>query len=217
MSVREDLRTAVRDVLGPAARSHGFKGTSPTWRRVTPSGDWAIVNLQSSQSSNASSVRCVLNTSVAPEPCLRWTREQMGTAMPKAIPESMGLYKQRLFPSDTPDGVERWWQVDSPRRVGQAVEDMRAQLERQGWPVLSHLLDRDALLDQVRRGQLGFWRKDLVPGFFATAEALLLMDAGPSRALDEQLALVRATSTAAQVESADRFVRWVRQQAESAT
>ncbi len=73
------------------------------------------------------------------------------------------------------------------------------------------------MLDRVRQGDLGFWRKENVPGYFATAEALLLMDAGPSRALDEQLALVRATSAAAQVESADRFVRWVRQQAESAT
>ena len=187
------------------------------WRRSTPSGDWAIVNLQSSGSSTAGAVRCVLNTSVAPEPWLRWTRVQMGTAMPKAIPESMGLYQQRLFPSSTPDGNEGWWQVDSPRRVPQVVDDMRAQLERRGWPVLSRLLERDAMVDRVRRGDLGFWRKANVPGYFATAEALLLMDAGPSPALDEQLALVRATSTAAQAESADRFIRWVRQQAESVT
>jgi hypothetical protein len=217
VGVRDDLRAEVREVLGPAARSHGFKGTSPTWRRSTPSGDWAIVNLQSARSSSASSVRCVLNTSVAPEPWLRWTRVQMGAAMPKAIPESMGLYKQRLLPSNTPDGNEGWWQVDSLRRVPQVVDDMQAQLERQGWPVLCRLLERDEMLDRVRQGDLGFWRKENVPGYFATAEALLLMDAGPSRALDEQLALVRATSTAAQVESADRFVRWVRQQAESAT
>ena len=130
MSVRENLRTAVRDVLGLTARSHGFKGTSPTWRRTTPSGDWAIVNLQSSTSSTASSVRCVLNTSVAPEPWLRWTRVQMGTAMPKAVPESMGLYRQRLLPSGTPDGTEGWWQVDSPHRVDRVIDDMRAQLER---------------------------------------------------------------------------------------
>ena len=217
MGVRDDLRAAVRDVLGPSARSHGFKGTSPTWRRATPSGDWAVVNLQSSRSSSASSVRCVLNTAVAPEPWLRWTRVQMGTAMPKAIPESMGLYKQRLGPSNTPGGNEGWWQVDSRRRVSQAVDDMRAQLERQGWPVLNRLLERDAILDQVRQGNLGFWRKANVPGYFATAEALLLMDAGPSPALDEQLALVRATSSATQAESADHFVRWVRRQAELAT
>lgn len=141
----------------------------------------------------------------------------MGTAMPKAIPESMGLYKQRLGPSNTPGGNEGWWQVDSRRRVSQAVDDMRAQLERQGWPVLNRLLERDAILDQVRQGNLGFWRKANVPGYFATAEALLLMDAGPSPALDEQLALVRATSSATQAESADHFVRWVRQQAELAT
>src|SRR6476661_8757428 len=115
--MRDDLRAAVRDVLGPAAHSHGFKGTSPTWRRSTASGDWAIVNLQTSTSSSANSVRCVLNTSVAPEPWLRWTRVQMGTAMPKAVPESMGLYKQRLCPSNTPEGEDRWWRVDSPRRV----------------------------------------------------------------------------------------------------
>ena len=217
MSVRENLRTAVRDVLGPTARSHGFKGTSPTWRRATPSGDWAIVNLQSSTSSTASSVRCVLNTSVAPEPWLRWTRVQMGTAMPKAVPESMGLYRQRLLPSGTPDGTEGWWQVDSPRRVDRVIEDMRALLERQGWPVLSRLLDRDAMMAQVRRGDLGYWRKEFVPGFFAVAEALLLMDAGPSSALDEQLAIARAKSTSRQAESVERFEDWVRDQAKSAT
>ncbi len=162
-------------------------------------------------------MRCILNTSVAPEPWLRLTRAQMGTAMPKAIPVSMGLYQQRLGPSNTPDGNEGWWQVDSPRRVTQVVDDMRAQLERRGWPVLSRLLERDAMVDQVRQGDLGFWRKANVPGYFATAGALLLMDAGPSPELDEQLALVRATSTAAQAESTDRVVRWVRKQAESAT
>jgi len=215
--MREDFRAAVRDILGPAARSHGFKGASRTWRRTTPLGDWAIVNLQSSTSSTASAIRCVLNTSVAPEPWLRWTREQMGTSMPKAIPESMGLYRQRLHPSGTPDGPDRWWQIDSPRRVDRAVDDMRAQLEEHGWPVLTGLLERDAMVDRVRRGQLGFWRKELVPRFFAVAEALLLMDAGPSAALDEQLAIARATSTAAQAESTDRFEEWVRLQAESAT
>jgi hypothetical protein len=141
----------------------------------------------------------------------------MGPAMPKAIPESMGLYQQRLYPSGTPDGTERWWQVDSPRRVGPAVDDMRAQLERQGWPVLSRLLDRAAMVDQVRSGRLGSWRKEHVPGIFAVAEALLLMDEGPSPALDEQLAIARATSTALQAQSAERFERWVRGQAKSAT
>jgi hypothetical protein len=141
----------------------------------------------------------------------------MGTAMPKAIPESMGLYQRRLSPSNTPDGDEGWWRVDSPRRVPQVVDDMRAQLERRGWPVLTRLIERDAMVARVRRGELGFWRKTNVPAYFATAEALLLMDAGPSPALDEQLALVRATSTAAQAESTAHFIHWVRQQAESAT
>ena len=71
-TLRDSLRAALRDLVGPVARAHGFKGSAPNWRRSTDLGDWAIVNVQSSRYSTREYLRCVINLSVAPEPWLAW-------------------------------------------------------------------------------------------------------------------------------------------------
>lgn len=35
MGASRFLREALRDVLGPALRAHGYRGTSPTWRKYS--------------------------------------------------------------------------------------------------------------------------------------------------------------------------------------
>lgn len=107
MTVQEALKIALRDVLGPCARSYGFKGTDPTWRKSTASGDWAVVNVQSSSFSSAEHLKCVINLAVAPEPWLRWSRVKLGPGMPKSVTESLGLYRERLHPH----GAARAWML----------------------------------------------------------------------------------------------------------
>jgi len=53
VTAQEVLKSALRDIVSPAARAAGFKGAGATWRRTNELGDWAIVNVQSSSFSNS--------------------------------------------------------------------------------------------------------------------------------------------------------------------
>jgi len=173
MTAQEALKVALRDVLGPCARSHGFKGTAPTWRKSTPAGDWAVVNVQSSSFSSAEHLKCVINLAIAPEPWLRWSRVKLGAAMPKSVTESLGLYRERL-------------------------------------------LKPENMLGQIRSGILGHWRQPSAGVLFARAEALLLMDGGPSPELHGRLHFGLENCIPQQRDNALQFDSWVREQANHA-
>ena len=216
MSVQAALKAALRDVVGPAARGHGFKGSAPNWRQGNDLGDWAIVNVQSSKFSTSDSLRCVVNLSVAPEPWLAWRAVQHG-ALPKTISESSGLYRERLHPTGAPVDVDGWWEVNHPDDAAVVAADMVRQLDRAGWPTLERLLDRNAMVDQVRAGDLGYVTREHHDVLFARALALLVSDHGPSRELDEQLAHALEHVLDSQRENAVEFDVWVRERAASAT
>ncbi|GIF49335.1 uncharacterized protein DUF4304 [Asanoa ferruginea] len=216
MTVQESLKWALRDVVGPVARTHGFKGSGPTWRKSNASGDWAIVNVQSSKWNTSQSLECVINLAVAPEPWLRWEREHLGKGMPKAVSESLGLYRQSLHPSGTPVGPEGWWKVTGPESAATAAQDMVVQLEAAGWPVLERMLTPGGMLDQVRRGDLGFMKRKYFDAFFARAEALLLIDRGHSDALENSLRYALDHCPDHSREHAERFDAWARQQRRAA-
>ena len=88
MAAQDALKGALRDLLSSAARGHGDKGSAPTWRKSATSGDWAMVTVQSSSWSTAESLRCVVNLALAPEPWLRWEKENLGAGMPKSVSAS---------------------------------------------------------------------------------------------------------------------------------
>lgn len=216
MTAQEALKAALRDHLGPAARRHGYKGSPPNWRKSSTSGDWAVVNVQSSSFSSAEHLRCVVNLAFAPEPWLRWQAERLGTAMPKSVSESLGLYRERLHPDGTPEGIDGWWDVTDDESARVAVEDMVAQLDRAGWPVLESMFFREAMMSRLHDGDLGMMKRSNFGVFFARAEALLLMDAGPSDALEAQLDYALANVMPEQRDHAERFDAWVRSQAAKA-
>ena len=212
MTAQESLKRALRDVVGPVARTHGFKGSGPTWRKSNASGDWAVVNVQSSKWSTSQSLACVINVAVAPEPWLRWEREHLGNGMPKAVSQSLGLYSQRLHPTGTPEGPEGWWEVTDPESAVAAAQDMVVQLEAAGWLVLDRMLTEGGMLDQVRRGDLGFMKREYFDILFARAEALLLMDRGHSEALETRLRYALERCPDHSKEHAEKFDAWVREQ-----
>ncbi len=154
-----------------------------------------------------------MNLAFAPEPWLRWDRVNLGTGMPRSVSESLGLYRERLHPEGTPEGTDGWWEVSDDQSARRAVVDMNAQLERAGWPVLDRMFSREAMLARLREGNLGMMRRSNFGVFFARAEALLLMDAGPSEALESQLGYALDNVIATQRESAERFDTWVRAEA----
>lgn len=212
MTVQEALKVALREVLGPSARIHGFKGTAPTWRKSTPSGDWAVMNVQSSSYSSAEHLKCVINLAVAPAPWLRWSRVKLGPGMPKSVTESLGLYRERLHPEGTSPGHDVWWEMTDAVSATSAVADMVFQLDVAGWPVLDRLLRPESMLEQVRTGSLGNWKRSSSAVLFARAEALLLMDGGPSPELHERLQFALENCMPQQMENALEFDACVRHQ-----
>lgn len=207
------LKNALRDLVGPAARSHGYRGSAPTWRKSSNANDWAVVNVQSSSWSTSETLRCVINLAFAPEPWLRWEREKLGAGMPKSVTESLGLYRERLHPEGTPEGTDGWWEVSNDETARLAVADMNVQLERAGWPVLEAMFSRESMLTRLRAGDLGMMKRFNFGVFFARAEALMLMDDGPSEALESSLSYALDHVMPNQRDNAERFDAWVRQQA----
>ncbi|NYD58899.1 hypothetical protein BKA08_003137 [Nocardioides marinisabuli] len=214
MTAQDALKAALRDHLGPAARLYGYKGSQPNWRKSSTDGDWAVVNVQSSSFSSAEHLRCVVNLAFAPEPWLRWEAERLDAGLPKSVNESLGLYRERLHPEGTPEGTDGWWDVTDGHSARGAVADMIVQLDRSGWPVLERMFSREAMVARVRDGDLGMMKRSNYGVFFARAEALLLMDAGPSEELDSQLDFALRNVMPTQRDHAERFDAWVR--AESA-
>jgi hypothetical protein len=212
MTAQAALRAALRDIVGPAARTAGFKGSGSTWRSTNAQGDWAVVNVQSSQWSTAESLRCVINLAVAPAPWLDWMRESLGS-LPKSINESLGLYRDRLHPAGTPAGRDWWWEISSDSDARVAAADMVVQLADHGWPTLTRLLNRQALLGSIRSGDLGHMKAEHFDVFFARAEALLIAEDGPSARLDELLHRATTNAIPTQKANAAKFAAWVRARA----
>jgi Domain of unknown function (DUF4304) len=170
------------------------------------------VNVQSSSWSTAESLRCVINLAVAPAPWLDWLREWRGS-LPKSVTEPLGLWRDRLHPAGTPAGTDRWWQVSSDSDARAAAADMVAQLAEHGWPALTRLLNRQALLDSIRSGDLGHMKAGHFNVFFARAEAVLIAENGPSARLDELLGRATTNAIPAQQANAAKFAAWVRARA----
>ncbi|MBO9703966.1 MAG: DUF4304 domain-containing protein [Arthrobacter sp.] len=216
MTAQQALKAALRDVLGPRARAQGFRGSAPTWRKSTPEGDWAVVNVQSSISSTAEHLKCIINVAVAPEPWLRWESALLGSATSRTVSEASGLYRDRISPAGGPPDHETWWEVTDDASALSAVADMVSQLEVSGWPILDRLLRPGGMLSQIRLGSLGHVKGDGIAVSLARAEALLLMDRGPSAELGERLQFALDNCAPMKRESTTRFVAWVREQAQSA-
>ena len=173
------------------------------------------MNVQPSARRTAQALRGVSSRAVAAAPWLDWMREWLGS-LPKSINESLGLYRDRLHPAGTPSGAAGWWQVSSEDDACVAAADMVVQLAEHGWPTLIRLLNRDALLDSIRSGDLGHMKGEHEV-FFARAEALLIADDGPSARLEELLDRATAKAIPAQQANAAKFAAWVRARAEGSS
>lgn len=213
MTVQAALNAALRDHLGPIAREHGYQGSAPSWCKSSTAGDAAAVQVHTDRYSSSARLRCEVTISFSPEPWLRWEAERLGPAMPKSIAGSMGLYFQQFGPKGVSTDGLQGWDVFDEESARVAVSDMVVQLDRAGWPVLDRLFARDEMLARLRTGDLGM--RPSTDVFIVRAEALLIMDAGPSEALDLllDLSLRNAPTIPGARDHAERFETWVRAQA----
>ena len=222
MKATDALRAALRDVVSPAARAAGFKGSGNTWRSTNSAGDVAVVNVQSSMYSSAASARCTINIAVAPAPWLDLATAHRGRPL-KSVNQSDGLYRDRVHPTGTPPRTDAWWVVTSAEDAHAVAHDMVDQLNTQaGFPRLRDLLRRDRLLECVRAGDLGFTKKaDLDPAYgdwyFSRAEAVLLADEGPSARLHLLLDVPDQLAAPSEQQSGFDFASWIRGRAQRQT
>ncbi|MFY0407045.1 DUF4304 domain-containing protein [Solicola sp. PLA-1-18] len=165
MTLKDALREGVKAELAPMLRGHGFRGTLPTWRLRNDAGDWAIVNLQSSQWNSADGLTLVLNIAVAPAAWLRWLKDPgRAASRPTA---SDGVYQERLYPTGAADDDDVWWSVTSEGGAVAAVRDMTERLRVEGVPRLVRLLDHAELVAELREqghhpdGYVGGWLRSL--------------------------------------------------------
>ncbi|WP_394552532.1 DUF4304 domain-containing protein [Agromyces sp. MMS24-JH15] len=212
MTAQQGLRTALKEILGPAVRAAGYRGSGTTWRKANEHGDLAIVKVQSSMFSSAGLLPCVVNLSLAPTP---WVDRILEKAVrrPKTIGESYGMYRRRLHPTGAPPVIDTWWEITSEDAAADAVHDMVAQLRADGLPTLDRLLDRSNLLATIRAHDLGFpadpEEADLTP-YFLRCEALILADEGDRAGVDRVLADLAAHPEPPD-QQPDGFAEWVRE------
>jgi hypothetical protein len=216
VTARDALRDALKREFGPAARSRGYRGSTPTWQKTTERGDVAIVNVQSSTYSTSAHVRCIVNMAVVPEPAQRWLASRP-YSQPRHVHYSEGIFQDRLRPKGTDEGVEVWWDVYDAATAGVAVADMLSQLHAHAWDRLDTLLSQEALLSAAIAGDLGFLKRGNGNEFsFAKAQALLLMDGGPSDALNSALDSLHRSATPHSRAFGESFAKWVHIQAAAA-
>jgi Domain of unknown function (DUF4304) len=151
------FKAALREIVGPALRREGFRGSGSTWQLTSPDSDRAVVNAQSSAFNSREELRFIINLAVIPQPWWEWQQFQGTLGNTKSPKEYHGLWQRRLESTIVGDhhGSEAWWSVVDTSTASAAAEDVVHQLETVGIPLLRHLLDRRAMLATIRAKDLG--------------------------------------------------------------
>ena len=208
MTATEAYRASLRDRIGPALREEGLRGSGSTWSLRSAHGDWAIVNAQSSSSSSKAEVRFIVNLSIV---CFPWLRYR-GLPIPKVPKESHGLWRDRLHPTSAAagEGPEAWWSVSNEATARQAADDVVAQLHSAGVPLLRRLLHREALIDTIKAGDLGFSKgSNSSRPLFDSALVVLLADEGRTDEAAEVLARLGMKEDEASQVAFQKLTRWL--------
>lgn len=145
MTAQALLSVALSQIVAPALRRHGFKGSGKTWRRRNELGDLAIVNVQSATSSTPVQVRCAINLAMAPFHGLRG----LGTCCTRKCPKTparpgacTGIGSMQPIPR----GNGKCGGHPDTRRCGRCSFGMVQKLEVEGLPARLPLFERDKLL-----------------------------------------------------------------------
>jgi Domain of unknown function (DUF4304) len=182
-TAQASLRSVLRERFGPVLQSAGFKGSAPTWTLTNATGDRAIVNVQSSDSSSKSTLTFIVNTAVVPLTWWRWTNYQLGKSESRSPKEYDGLWRKRAHARhQQASGRPEWWSVTDLASAERAVDDVVQQMDDGVIAGLQRLLEPGAVLEVARSGQLGAAKFDA-----RGAIAVLLTGSGPSDELQRLL------------------------------
>ncbi|GIJ70870.1 DUF4304 domain-containing protein [Virgisporangium ochraceum] len=163
----------LRQHVHPSLRAAGYARAASTWRRQSPRGDLAVVNLQRSRWEAGDRVTFYVNLAVLPAARWRYIREEWDR-VPAAPQESHGLLRRRLDPADGAG-----WQLHDAASAEVCGRALGHRLDHVAVPELAALLDRDHLLGFIAGGAPGWWVTEPVD----LARAYVIGDQGPGAAL----------------------------------
>lgn len=205
MRAQDELKTVLREIVGPYLRSQGFKGSGSSWRRWTELEDCAVISVQGLRWNTSDEASCIINLGVVPKPWLEWEQHHFGRPInPKTMHASIGCWCDRIgstLSTDRGKG-ERWWQIRDRDSAVAAADNMVERLGQVALPTLDRLLERDRMLDAVRSGESGFLNVEARNRRFA----VLLSEHGPSPELDGVLGRLASEGN----QATDECVKWVR-------
>jgi Domain of unknown function (DUF4304) len=157
MTARDAFTAMLRQHAHPPLRAAGYTRAAATWRRQSPHGDIAVVNMQKSRWDIGDEVTFYVNLAIVPASWWQFIREEWGktTAAPR---ESHGLLRRRLdVPADHPTLGRTGWQVRDAASADVCGHALRDQLHHVAIPELAALLNREYLLDFIHAGAAGWW------------------------------------------------------------
>jgi hypothetical protein len=122
---QEAFTTMIRDVLAPALRAAGFRGSGR--RFVLPgSTTWLVVGIQKSRWNDATEVSFTVNLTAADRAA--WSTARATASWLPEAPSGIAIYPVgrtiRIGALLPPDRQDRWWTVRGgadPTRVGEEV------------------------------------------------------------------------------------------------
>ncbi|HWG97856.1 MAG TPA: DUF4304 domain-containing protein [Pilimelia sp.] len=202
------LDLMLRDHITPVLTAAGYRRRGREYTRRAPHGDVAIVHLQTSAGSVGDQVDFYVNLGAVPASYADWLGELFGAPLARPGHEH-GLWRDRLRPppelADEPGpyGSDRW-RLRGAAGVAACGAGLAAALTATALPLLADLLDRDRFLALHRDPG-----RPLGTGVVTFPEIFLLVDAGPSAALDAELAKLDAADPA-EDPTAPRLAAWAR-------
>lgn len=156
MVAKEAFTAMVQAHVGPPLRAAGFRGSAPTWRLTSPSGDVAIVNLQRSRWDHGDAVTFYVNLAVLPALWWQCLKHDGRAVRPRDPVEAHGLLRRRLdAPAQEP--LRGNWSIRGVDPGNDCGRMLQEELQRIAVPELRALLDRDHLAAFVCGGAQGWW------------------------------------------------------------
>jgi hypothetical protein len=178
-----DPRTAYKDMLrrevAPFLRRHGFKGSGRRWTTTSAEGIHGVVEAQASVMSTPDAVLFAVNVGAVPDEWLHW---QATLGLPSRPTATDGLWWERVYPLErgVDRGGEPWWQVSNVDEAARSASALIARLREHSLPRLHHHLERDALVEHLKRAGDGI------------GLVVVLAERGPSPELSDALAALAA-------------------------